>query len=305
MAVATQNSSQLLELDASQFQRDFPQRGFKVRHTLSDRSEFDLPNLVQLAQRLPEKQVEYYAGQVPVNQDPTKHPKNGLSIVETVKRIEESGSWMVLKNVQSDPQYGSLLRYVLDDVYKHATPAMQGSHREEAFIFISSPNAVTPYHLDEEHNFLLQIRGSKQISLWDPKDRAVLPESQIEHMLQLWHGADYHRNMSYQEEFQQRANVYSLSPGEGLHFPVGAPHWVKNGPAVSVSFSVTFRSAFSEKQAIVYFINGKLRRAGFNPLPPGHSAWKDFLKFNSFQTARSAAKILGGSWFKKNQDKWA
>ena len=34
----------------------------------------------------------------------------------------------------------------------------------EAFIFISSPNTVTPYHMDPEYNFLLQIRGTKDHS---------------------------------------------------------------------------------------------------------------------------------------------
>ena len=31
----------------------------------------------------------------------------------------------------------------------------------QGFIFVSSPNSVTPYHFDPEHNILLQIRGSK------------------------------------------------------------------------------------------------------------------------------------------------
>ena len=59
--------------------------------------------------------------------------------------------------------------------------------------------------------------------------------------------------MTFEDRFQSRATVFSLHPGEGLHFPVGAPHWVKNGPEVSVSFSATFRSEMSERQAIVYF----------------------------------------------------
>jgi hypothetical protein len=70
---------------------------------------------------------------------------------------------MVPKNVEADPEYARLLRDVIDDVYRQLGSTLTGMRREEAFIFISSPNAATPYHLDEEHNVLLQIRGSKEV----------------------------------------------------------------------------------------------------------------------------------------------
>ena len=307
MATGTmmRTESNLLKMDTEVFKHNFPNRGFKVQHNLAGRPEFSLERLVQLAQRLPEKEVEYFTGKVPVSQDPKNHPKNGLSIVETVRRIEENGSWMVLKNVQVDPEYASLMHSFLEEVYPECDASFRGVHREEAFIFISSPNSVTPYHLDEEHNFLLQIRGSKEVSMWDPNDRTVLPEQQAEYMLQIWHGPDYHRNMGFKDEFQKRARVFPLTPGEGLHFPVGAPHWVKNGPQVSVSFSVTFRSEQSEKQAILYFVNRKLKSLGLKPTPPFQSAWRDSLKYGIFQTGRRIAGIFAGSWLQKNQGKWA
>jgi hypothetical protein len=300
----TARESGVLELDKTEFEQTFPRRGFKVRHHLCNQPAFELQRLVQLAQRLPEDQVEHYTGKVSVNQDSKKHPRNGLSIVETVRRIEECGSWMVLKKVQVDPEYGKLLRMFLGEVYQEY-PSITGMHREEAFIFISSPNSITPYHLDEEHNFLLQVRGSKEVNMWDPNDRTVVPEQQAEKMLQIWHGEDYHRSMPYKNEFQERATVFSLSPGEGLHFPVGAPHWVKNGPEVSVSFSVTFRSHASERQAILYFINRKIRKMGLEPVPPGQSVWRDSLKYGAFQAGRRAAGAAAGSWFKRNQNRWA
>ncbi|HYZ84104.1 MAG TPA: cupin-like domain-containing protein, partial [Bryobacteraceae bacterium] len=156
-----------------------------------------------------------------------------------------------------------------------------------------------------EHNFLCQVQGTKQVSIWDPRDRTVLPEPQIEHMLQIWHGDDYHRNMPFKQEFQERAREYTLNPGDALHFPVGAPHWVKNGNQVSISFSITFRSRYSERQAIIYFLNGKVRRLGLRPTPPGVSGWRDGLKVAAFQTVRFAARVGGGSWLKRNQSKWA
>ena len=305
ISISKPASAAQIEIDPREFREKFPNQGFKVRHNLCNLSHFDIESLVDLAQRLPKQDLEYYSGNVGINQDPKSHPSNGLSVAETVRRIEECGSWMVLKNVQQDPVYGKLLREVLDSVYCNLDPSFDGMHREEAFIFISSPNSVTPYHLDEEHNFLCQVRGTKEVNMWDPKDRTVLPETQAEHMLQIWHRPDYHRNMKFQESFQERATVFPLAPGEALHFPVGAPHWVKNGPAVSISFSITWRSKLSERQAIIYFVNRKLRKFGLTPLAPGLSAFRDSLKHGIFHSVRVLGRVFGGSWLKKSQAKWA
>ena len=299
-AVATQSAPGMLGFQPDDFHRYYPHRPFKITHPLCDREELQLDRLVELAKRLPDDQVEYYGGSVPVNQKGKTYPKNGLSIVETVRRIEECGSWMVMKNVQVDPAYGELLRTLLSDVYAQfgrdrSAYWMRDLHREKAFIFITSPNSVTPYHLDDEHNFLLQVRGSKQVSMWDPNDRTVMPETQIEHMLECWHQEGYDRHMPYQDEFQKRATVFQLNPGEGLHFPFGAPHWVKNGPAVSISFSITWRSLMSDRNGVVYYVNKRLRRFGLTPTPPERAEWRDSLKYNLFQGGRRLSGLLRGS----------
>jgi hypothetical protein len=293
--VAPKNN--LLEFDRTDFQAKFPDAGFKIRHRLCQQPELQLPALIELAQRLPESAVEYYSGDVSRSQGKKTYPGNGLSIVETVRRIEECGSWMVMQNVQVDPGYGALLRSLLDEWYQQIDPRrlkqLRGArNREKAFIFISSPGSVTPYHLDDEHNFLLQVRGSKHISMWDVNDRVVMPERQAEHMLQYWHPETWDRYMPYEDDFEKRAALYELGPGEGLHFPFGAPHWVKNGPAVSISFSITFRSELSDERAILYGLNGRMRRMGINPSPPGQSRWRDSLKYRTFRAAKTIKGFL-------------
>jgi len=133
--------------------------------------------------------------------------------------------------------------------------------RREGFIFLSSPGAVTPFHIDSEYNFLLQVRGSKTVSMWDPADRFVLPEEELER----FYATFVHRNLPWRDVFQTTAFVLPLAPGEGLHFPVTVPHWVKNGPEVSVSFSITFRTADSERRELLYKANARLRKLGLSP----------------------------------------
>jgi Cupin-like domain len=306
--VMQHSATNLLDFDDAKFRDNFPHRGFLIQHHLRSHPALELPNLVQLAQRLPESSVEYYSGKVSLSQDARNYPKNGLSIAETVRRIEECGSWMVLKNVQHDTEFGPILRTALDEVYARFPCASQPAwakeiHRENAFIFISSPNSVTPFHVDDEHNFLLQIRGSKKVAHWAVDDRTVISEEQIESLLEFWHDEQYQRYTPYEEASEKRATIFDLQAGHGLHFPFGAPHWVENGSEVSVSFSITWRSLMSEQQAIVYYLNRRLRRLGLRPTPPNQSAFRDSLKLKAFFAARRARRALKGSW--SIQDKWS
>ena len=53
--------------------------------------------------------------------------------------------------------------------------------------------------------------------------------------------------------------------------PVMAPHFVRNGPASSISLSITWRSDWSFAEADARCWNGLLRKAGLNPREP--SRW--------------------------------
>lgn len=273
--------SALLELEARAMREDFDRRPFALRHRLCAHPLFALPRLIALARRLPPECIEYNAGDLPVGQDPRATPRNGLGAEETLRRIARCGSWMVLKDVQRDPDYAALLGDCLADLRVPDMRLAQG------FVFVSSPGAVTPFHMDPEHNFLLQVAGRKTIYVFDPADREVLAEEDLERFY-----AGAHRNLAWRETWQPRARAFVLSPGDGVHVPVTAPHWVQNGGAVSVSFSVTFRSRASERRAQVYAMNARLRRRGRVPAPYGASAFRDALKGFSLRLIRRAERLL-------------
>jgi hypothetical protein len=281
--------SPLDALDADVFQTHFNRSPFKIGHNLVDHPLFTLPRLIQLAQQLPQSRVEYNAGNLPISQDPTCTPLNGLSIDETIQRIEQCRSWMVLKNVELDDDYRQLLDDCLDMIKPYSDLVAPGMTRREAFIFITSPGSVTPFHIDPENNFLLQIRGDKEVTLFDSQDRTVLPERDIEGF---YTGA--HRNLNYQEAFAERGQRFELTPGEGLHFPVIAPHWVKNGPAVSISFSITFRTESSDSLATLYRLNAQLRRWHLRPKAVGASPLLDSIKLGLISNARRLKRRLRG-----------
>src|SRR3546814_4592717 len=113
---------------------------------------------------------------------------------------------------------------------------MGGAKKLQAFIFVTSPNNVTPLHMDPEYNFLLQVRGTKLMSLFDHEDRDIVSEEQLE----LYPGK--HRNLPYREAFEKVGTQQHLAPGDSIFVPLFDPHWVQNGPEVSVSFSITWHT---------------------------------------------------------------
>jgi len=164
-----------------------------------------------------------------------------------------------------------------------------GMKRRSGFIFVSSPGSVTPFHFDQEYNFLLQIRGQKQVSLFDGEDRALLTERELEKFY-----ARGHRNLVFDDTNQRKAQVFTLAPGDGLYFPVTWPHWVKNGSQVSVSFSITFRTASSDRREVLYRVNERLRRVGIKLPPVGHSELIDAAKYQAFRTLARAHRVFAG-----------
>ena len=279
-----------LEVDATVFRNNFDRRPFIIGHHLVEHPLFNMTRLVELAQKLPAENVEYNTGNLPLSQDPATTPQNGLSIEETIRRIEECRSWMVLKYGEDDPEYAALLNQCLDEVAVHSEQIQPGMCKSQAFIFISSPNAVTPYHMDPEHNFLLQIRGRKNVHVFDPRDRSVLSEEELE---QFYGGR--HRNLSFKEGYDAMAWKFELLSGQGLHVPVTAPHYVRNGPEVSLSFSITCRTPELDRRALVHQFNATVRRRGWTPRSLGVSPGRDSLKFFSSRVSRRVSLFFGKS----------
>ena len=259
------------------FRQNFNRRAFPFTHNLADHPLFEIPRLVELSKMLwstGEGRVIFQGGDTRVDRRWDQAPRKALSVMNAIARIEESGSWVLLRSVQKDPAYQRLLDKSMAELADlTGVPLQRETSCVDAYIFIASPHCVTPYHIDHESNFLLQIHGQKEDNLFDGGDRSILTDEEIEnHYVDSLHGAQY------REVNQSKANVFPLVPGTGVHHPVRWPHWVRNGPTYSVSLSVLFFLKDYDRQAHVYQFNHLLRSLKMNPTPPGHSAWRDGLK---------------------------
>lgn len=276
-----------LNYDSSALADHFGKRPFRLLHGLAEHPLFQIERLIELSKTLPAERVEWNAGTVPVVIDPSDTPANGLTAEETIRRIAECGSWLVLKHVQLDAEYQDLLLGCIADLEPRLADLRHRPFRPQAFIFVSSPGAVTPFHIDPENNFLVQVRGEKTMFTLDRADREFLSDEDRERF-----AAGGHRNLRANEDTLALADRFELGPGDALHVPLHTPHYVKNGPDVSISFSVTFQTRDSDAEHGVLWCNHKLRRLGLSPRPFGRSRSMDRLKHGVFGGLRRLKRLL-------------
>ena len=271
----------------SAFAAYYPEQPGTLPHGLCGHPLFELESLIALAQRMRPIDVEYNKADLPVGVDPASVPANGLGIAETIRRIEECGSWMVLKFIEQDPTYRELLHATLAELEELVKPVTGEMLKMEGFIFISSPDAVTPFHFDPEHNILLQLRGRKTMTVFPAGDEAVAAAP----LHEAFHNGG-HRNLPWRDELAAKGTPFELTPGRAIYVPVKAPHWVKNGPEPSISFSITWRSEWSYREEQAHGFNRLLRQAGLDPAPPARFPRQNLMKSVAYRAAAKAARAV-------------
>jgi hypothetical protein len=211
--------------------------------------------------------------------DPTS--PDGRGIDEIFARIEEPGSWVALYNVETVPRYKAFLAELIET----ARPLIE---REQSrillmtgFFFISAPPSVTPFHIDRENNFWLQIHGRKVMNVWDHTDRVVVPAKDVEEFI-IYRSLE---RVRLKDGDTPRSKEFDVGPGDGIYFPSTSPHmtrsdrsWTQPGNGVSVSIGVNFYTDLTRRHAHVHQFNETVRRLGVSPRPPGEADFIDRLK---------------------------
>ena len=246
------------------FAASYPEIPHKLGHQLGDHPLMQLDALAQMAEALPQHSVEYNRADLPLGLNGEKAPENGIGIGETIRNIATTGSWAALKNIEQVPAYNTLLTTLLEELRPTIEAKTGAMLKPQGFVFITSPNGVTPYHFDPEHNILLQLMGSKVMTMFPAGDARYAPDETHE---------TYHtgggRDLFWRDDLVAGGRQWPLAPGEALYVPVMSPHFVKNGPAPSVSLSITWRSEWSFAEADARAFNSLLRKAGLAPRAPG------------------------------------
>lgn len=276
----------LTNLDRDLFVKEAGRRPFTIGHNLSYHELFSLEKLSELSKSLPEDLVQCFPGNVPVGYNPNTY-ENASSASHLIEQMHKCNSRVVLKGVQNIPAYAKLLDDCLCQIEEYSDLVSQGMALEQCDIYISSPGAVTPFHFDAVHSFLLQVCGQKKVFSFNQDDRSVVGEQRIEEYIN-----GEHRDFLYDDTNRFRAEEFSLKENEGLHLPAFAPHIVENGSEVSISFSITFETTASADRERLHRLNSKLRQFGWSPSEVADSSWRDKTKLTALEMIASVKRIV-------------
>lgn len=261
-SVATATGAVFPAQAREKFSASYPETPHKLEHALGQHPLLELEALAQMAESLPEKSIEFNRGDLPIGVD-GKPGATGLSIGETIRTIETANSWAVLKNIEQVPAYADLLHDLLAEIEAPIRERTGKMLRRQGFIFVSSANAVTPYHFDPEHNILLQLRGTKEMTVFPAGDARFAPDE-----LHETYQTGGPRELRWNDDFIADGETFRLAPGEAIYVPVMAPHFVRNMDNVSLSLSITWRSEWSFAEGDARAFNHLLRSLGLRPAAP-------------------------------------
>lgn len=257
-----------------------------IQHNFDQHPLMQLPELAKLAKDLVKTKQCRFITPGSDQSSPFFHgdaDPQGRAIDEVFARIEEPGSWIALYNVETHPVYKGFLDEVVSCFRHLVEPEEPGIFNVGGFIFISAPPSVTPFHIDRENNFWLQVRGRKQMTVWEPSDREAVSARHRDEFI-LYGALD---EVRLEERFRHKAHDFDVGPGDGVYFPSTSPHmtrsdpgWTQPGDGVSVSIGVVFYTDVTRRAAYVHALNLALRnRFGMSPREPGESALVDSIKY--------------------------
>lgn len=288
-SISALDSLSTIHCDPAYFRQNFNTLPFEVEHALSTDPRFELSRLIELAHQIATRNDPHRKfGDVTCllgKQDPSKPVLEGAKfssdVAETIRQIKTADAWIMLNHIERDPAYREVLESCICDLLRLSGKDLRKQIKWfEAIVFISSPGRATPYHIDRECSWLLQIAGEKEIHLFDRADREVTPNDELERYWLAHNGAGV-----YKPQFESRAMVYQLRPGTGVHIPVNSPHWLRNGNQVSISLNVNF--VFHDSLlGNIYRANYYMRKKGMKPVPPGVNRAVDRLKSTVISSAQ-------------------
>jgi ribosomal protein L16 Arg81 hydroxylase len=206
------------------------------------------------------------------------------SLVEAFRHSDLSRMRMKLSFIHTQPKYDKVLETMTHELSELTHVDLGKEYRAPMeTLFLTSPNEFTPYHIDSEDSFLLQIQGTKTIYIFDGSDKEILKDLDIE---KYW----AKNEIAFREEIRSRAMRFDMEPGTGVHIPMHFPHMVESGPTSSMSLSIGYESIAFDRD--LFRVNHQLRKLGINPTPPGKSKVIDNTKMAVFSGARSITKTL-------------
>jgi len=245
---------------------------FRFEHRLLGHPALSMENLARVIPRLPQGQVMYSTRLLATDDNFEKTFRQrpiDRSIEETIETLRTSDSYIMVNSPQVDESFRELYEALIGDVetlmrergvgVKAVTPKL--------YLFIASPNSVTPFHIDRYSTFLLQFQGSKQVTVSMPFDERVVTDADCENYVSY-----VSTKLPWGPEKDRYSTTFDFEPGQAIHIPFVSGHHVRNGPGeVSISMSIIFNTAQTMMWRETLNFNQRMRKwLGPVGIAPGH-----------------------------------
>jgi Cupin superfamily protein len=277
-------ATKVFDIDSTAYADAFARKSMAVHHELADHPLFTIDAIAELADSLPPESVRRERGDLPLANAGFGYVEVGQGPPsDSIRAVEENGFRITLRDIQHAPEYADVINECLDEVAELVEDREGGMTRRAGYLFISCPAATTPMHFDVEHSFLLQVKGTKRVSVASYGDDVVARHRELDRYLD-GEECDF-------ETMQRQATTTVMGPGVGVYLPSYVPHWVETEAGISISFSIPFFTAYTERAEGVTRINSRLRKMHLSPKTLGSSASSDRAKAAVF---RSLQKMRGG-----------
>lgn len=279
-----------LTFSEQEFRESYEKHAFTLRHNISNHPLLSMDALKALATRLPDHDIECNTANVDRGHHHDHPLQSEKSIEETLDNLASEQAWVGLKKVEQIPEYKALIDNILDSIESETRPFIGKSQNRQGFILITSPNSTVPFHMDPEHNFLLQISGKKLFTSFNKDNQEILGEKRIEKYYSSYRPEN--RKLEFKESFEQYGKTFELNENDALHVPICSPHYVQTCDDVTISFSITYGSSWAIKRESIYHLNNKLRKMKIPAIAYGQFSIIDGLKLSALRCIKGLKHLI-------------
>lgn len=228
---------------------------FVAEHRLAELSLFTDEELIRMLDKHPRKDLGVNTmGSDPVRRSEWQEGDAGDLDGKTLLDITKRGRlWLNVRRVMDHhPEFLSIVNTLYDEL---ETLCGEGMFNRSANLLISSPTAMVYYHLDCPANMLWHVRGEKQVWAYPLESGIVSPET-IEAVLT----GEASEELVFKPEYDIKAEVVNLKPGQMITWPQHTPHRVVNSSGLNVSLSTEHLTQRALRKNNVFLANRHFRR---------------------------------------------
>lgn len=236
------------------------------QHSLHQHELFSDDALARLIEKTPRSNYHVNTHDlVNINKSTWRDGEFGkLSGHEVLQAVRDGHIWINIQRPwEADSAYGDILKQMFEEMEANVPYFSTMPEKNKMTILISSPKIKVFYHCDIPGQALWQIRGRKRVYIY-PNSEPFLRDDEIEKIIL---GRIDEHDITYQDWYDEYAEIMDLEPGIMSHWPINGPHRIENLDVMNVSVTTEHWNTELRNHYAVRYANGLLRDSfGFQNL---------------------------------------